>query len=122
MLKRPAWTIMAERIGAFFSSLRKDWAYVGSMAGVLLMGIGAIQLALPQKQVVVVENRAASESVIIKPNDGIADLTSERFELAPGVPRKPVGDLHEARTLRRGPTRFVIDAQPASYEQTQIQF
>jgi hypothetical protein len=150
MLKRPAWSLMAERIGAFFSSLRKDWAYVGSMAGVLLIGIGAIQLAVPQKQVVIVagnssvsdqakslvERQDRTELVtqrLTKPTedpsraDGVKEPEAwaqvpERFQLAPGTPHKPIGNLREARTLRPGPPRFVIDAQPASYEQTQIQF
>src|SRR4051812_16237094 len=85
MLKRQAWSIMAERIGAFFASLRKDWAYVGSMAGIFLMGIGAIQMALPQKQAVVVGgNGGGSETAIVRPKDGPVE-PSERFQLATGT-------------------------------------
>ena len=126
MLRRPAWRLMAERVGAFFASLRKDWAYAGSMAAVLVAGIVAIRVALPVKSPAnanqVAQTTMAPEAVI-QPDDGIAkvpDLDSVPFELAPGKPGNP--NRREVKALRAGPPRFIIDTQPASYEQTQIKF
>ena len=127
MLRRPAWRIMAERVGAFFASLRRDWAYAGSMAAVLLAGVIAIRVALPVKPAVdgemVAQNAVVlPDSGFSAPNQAIASGAAEpmvRFELAP----TPVNsNRREVKILRPGPPRFIIDTQPASYEQTQIKF
>jgi hypothetical protein len=115
MLRRPAWKLMSERVGAFFASLRNDWAYVGSMAGVLLIGIGVIQMALPRK----VSVYAGQEG------NGVAPSMAQtvRYDSAPPaeLARGNV-NLREKKTLRSGPPRFIIDTMPASYEQPQIRF
>jgi hypothetical protein len=115
MLRRPAWKLMSERVGAFFASLRKDWAYVGSMAGVLLIGIGAIQMALPKKVAVYTaqEQSGASPSIV----QSAPSVATEPAELARGNV-----NLREKKALRAGPPRFIIDTMPASYEQPQIRF
>ena len=49
LLRRPAWRLFLDRVGGFFTSLQRDWAYVGSMAAVLMIGVGMIQIALPKR-------------------------------------------------------------------------
>ena len=142
MLRRPAWKLMAERVGTFFSSLRQDWAYAGSLAGVLLIGIGLIQIALPRKVVQVTSNQQAVAPQIagprngdpanpnqrsISPGDGLADNgpapgSSVPFEIAPNGSNAWNPNRREVKTLRVGPPRFIMDPMPASYEQTQIRF
>lgn len=115
MLRRPAWALMAERVGAFFASLRRDWAYVGTMAGVLMIGVGAIQLALPKKVPTLTQKTevAASGPVVARviPVENPGEVVNR------GNP-----NLREVKTLRPGPPRFIIDTMPASYEQNQIRF
>lgn len=118
MLRRPAWKLVLERLGTFASSLRQDWAYAGSMAGILLIGIGVIQIALPQKQMVVVAKQTPSAPAIASnptPAPGGVQMASE-------VIKRGNPNLREVKTLRSGPPRFIIDTMPASYEQTQIRF
>jgi hypothetical protein len=132
MLRRPAWRIMAERVSTFFSSMRQDWAYAGSMAGILLIGVGAIQMAMPRK-VQLVTSKAQPPSGIVA--DG--GQTAPQFQTVPfalGQPQRvTVGitpdpqrrgnpNLREVKTPRSGPPRYPIDTMPASYEQTQIRF
>lgn len=120
MLRRPAWRIMAERVGAFVASLRRDWAYAGSMAAVLVAGIVAIRVAVPVKapagsNLVAQAPMAANPAIQNVPYSDFADVQSSpvKFE-------NP--NRREVKALRNAPPRFIIDTQPASYEQTQIQF
>jgi hypothetical protein len=126
MLRRPAWKLMAERVGTFISSLRQDWAYVGSMAGVLLIGIGTIQIAFPRKQVVVTNEAGPKPvaSVAVAPMQEPTTLQPPalRYEIAPQYVQPVNHSRREVKTLRSGPPRFVIDSQPESYERRQIQF
>lgn len=125
MLRRPAWKLMAERVGAFFASLRRDWAYAGSMAGILMIGIGVIQMALPRKVEVVV-NKPANPSVAALPPEGtivqVPNVPNVPFGITPEAGKRGNPNLRQVKTLRSGPPRFVIDTMPATYEQTQIQF
>jgi hypothetical protein len=118
MLRRPAWRLFADRIGAFFASLRRDWAYVGTMAGVLLMGMGAIQIMLPKKQVMM----ATIPTVAPEPRED--HLRNVPFTLSENAREQSIRqanpNLREVKAPR--PSRYIIDAQPASYEQTQIRF
>jgi hypothetical protein len=113
---------MAERVGTFFSSLRQDWSYAGSLAGVLLIGIGAIQMALPRKVLQVTAKDSAVQSAPgIAGTQTVPYRSDIPFEIAPNEKRGNP-NLREVRTLRVGPPRFIIDTMPASYEQTQIRF
>jgi hypothetical protein len=122
MLRRPAWKLMAERVNAFFSSLRQDWAYVGSMAAILMIGVGAIQLAMPRKVQVVSGERSAAPAPLVANADTPNDGSAVALEIAPDTTKRPNPNLREVKTLRSGPPRFIIDTMPASYEQTQIRF
>ena len=121
MLRRPAWKLMAERVGTFFASLRKDWAYSTAMATVLVVGVAAIQLGMPRKQEAV-----ASDSGSLLPataeSKGSSDSQAFALEIAPDNARRGNSNMREVKTLRPGPPRFIIDTMPASYEQQQIRF
>jgi hypothetical protein len=126
MLRRPAWRIFAERVGAFFASLRRDWAYVGTMAGVLLMGVGAIQIMLPKKEQGMMTKTSVEQPALAAPPVLASDqyLRSVPFtpsEYAREQLKRPANpNLREVKAPR--PSRYIIDTQPASYEQTQIRF
>jgi hypothetical protein len=126
MLRRPAWRLFADRIGAFFASLRRDWAYVGTMAGVLLMGMGAIQIMLPKKEVMMVKAGGDQPVPGLVTTPAVADdhLRNVPFTLSEYAREQSIRqanpNLREVKAPR--PSRYIIDAQPASYEQTQIRF
>jgi hypothetical protein len=132
MLRRPAWRLFADRVGAFFAPLRKDWAYAGTMAGVLLMGMGAIQILIPKKQelnVAKVAGGQGSQVVVSHPTQTVPAEPKDYLRNVPFMPseyareqlnRQANPNLREVKAPR--PSRYIIDTQPASYEQTQIRF
>ena len=117
MLRRPAWQIAIERLRAFFAPLHMDWRHAGSMAAVLIVGIAAIRVAIPERVVnstqvasigEVGNLQAAAKNITFEPagTQQVAAPQSRHIQRAPGAP-----------------VRFIIDAQPVSYETTtQIRF
>jgi hypothetical protein len=124
LLRRPAWRIFAGRVRAFFSSL--DWNYAATMGAVLLIGVATIQLVLPSRKSATLADQPSSSArlmanatptpvsepmVTLQPNgSGFRTLNTPRVGPRLIVPRS------------QGPTRFVIETQPASYEPAQIRF
>lgn len=121
MLRRPAWKLMAERISTFFASFRQDWAYATSMAAVLVIGIGAIQLAIPRKQQAVATDRGVTSTSIADNGGGKPTFLGTPVRLRLDGSQRG-SNMHEVKTLRPGPPRFIIDSTPESYERNQIQF
>ncbi len=116
MLRRPAWQIALERIRAFFAPLQMGWRQAGSMAAVLIVGILAIRVAIPERTAApvqvadVVANSnlpASAPSITLRPEDA-QPLTEPANRTASRGPDAPV--------------RFIIDTQPVSYETKQISF
>ena len=118
MLRRPAWQIAIERIRAFFAPLQMDWRHAGSMAALLVAGVFAIRIAIP--------DRTADPSQIASSGSprpaGLAQagpmLTLQPASTQPLAPQ-------ENRRVQRDPSapvRFIIDAQPVSYETIQSSF
>ncbi len=131
MLRRPAWKLMAERMGTFFASLRKDWAYSTAMAATLVVGIGAIQLFMPSTPQAVANNQdslpagnLAKVDAKVPSEEPVANQFSGAplLQLMPASARQGSPNLHEVKILRPGPPRFIIDTAPPSYEQQQIRF
>jgi len=120
MLRRPAWKLMAERISTFFASIRQDWAYATSMAAVLVIGIGAIQLAMPRKQQAVSTGQDTTSAPVVA-KGGISTFVGTPVRLRLDGAKRGA-NMHEVKTLRPGPPRFIIDSTPESYERNQIQF
>ena len=148
MLRRPAWKLMAERMGTFFASLRKDWAYSTAMATVLVAGIAAIQFGMPRKQAAMAGEQDAGPSVVVAKNastfvgtpvalsqEGVNPNSrppvvndqapaygypSMQLQISPEVLRPASPGLREVKTPRPGPPRFIIDPAPPSYEPHQI--
>ena len=123
LLHQPAWKISLERLRTFFGSMRLDWNYAGTMAAILLIGIGAIQIALPTRQPA--QQQQFAQTIPSLPQENIANVSAEKepfIRLQPGNPGlRPVRALRSAQNFGM-PTRFVIDAQPASYEPAPIRF
>ncbi len=98
LLRRPAWRLFVDRLRGFFSSW--DWNYAATLGAILVLGIGAIQLALPaKKHTLPISNNLAGN----------------------------VAPQKDKPTARNGqatppPTRFVMEPMPASYEPTPIRF
>ena len=118
MLRRPAWQIAIERVRAFFAPLHMDWRHAGSMAALLVVGIFAIRVAIPE--------RAADSAQVAQ---AIAGSSLPASETGPMITLQPASAQplasHDNRRVQRdpdAPVRFIIDAQPVSYETTQIRF
>lgn len=123
LLRRPAWHIALERVRAFFSPLRVDWAHAASMAALLVLGIGVIRVALPDR---------VSENTQFAGN--AETVQGQRLVSEPMLTLEPrghagvavVADRRVSRTQASAdpdaPTRFIIDTQPVSYETKQFRF
>ncbi len=118
LLRRPAWQIALERIRAFFAPLRMDWRHAGSMAALLVAGVFAIRIAIP--------DRAAGPSHVAQAIAHSSIPISESEPLITLQPGKAPSLVSNAnRRIQHdpdAPVRFIIDTQPASYETTQIRF
>ena len=120
MLRRPAWRLAVERLRALWASLQMDWRYAGTMAGVVLVGVGAIRLSIPARNDVPAQFATANVSRQSSPSDIAFTLATARPEFDIKKAKRPAQSTVIAGS--QGPTRFVIDTQPASYETTQIRF
>ena len=116
LLRRPAWQLALDRVRAFFAPLQMDWRHAGAMAAILVVGIFAIRVAIPER---------AADSPQIAQAVGGASLQAS----APNITLQPADAqpvvAQETRHMQRDPSvpvRFIIDAQPVSYETTQIRF
>ena len=119
LLRRPAWQIAIERIRAFFAPLHLEWRHAGSMTALLVVGIVAIRVAIPE--------RAAGPSQIanVIADSGVpaSSQTGPLLTLQPGGAHSLAAQ--ENQRVQRdpdAPVRFIIDAKPVSYETTQIRF
>ena len=123
LLRRPAWRIAADRVRAFFAPLHVDWAHAGSMAALLVFGIAAIRVALPDR------NTGGSQFAINAKTAANSQPAPERvITLQPRTATALTDDSAKRATKHfepadsDGPTRFIIDTQPVSYEAKQIRF
>lgn len=134
MLRRPAWRLAIERVKTFFESMRFDWRYAGTMAGVLLTGIGLIQIALPKQQTV---NTVTSTPTSVKTTpvqyQPAITLSNPGQNILPPLQSVPANQYPTlspplrrvavpARPGTQPPPQFVGGSLPASYEPTQIRF
>jgi len=119
MLRRPAWHIALERVRAFFSPMRIDWSHAGAMAGLLAVGILAIQIALPNRQSASPQSRTTFN---FSSPPAVAQAGPTLTLQPHGSPALAVQSVRHVQRDPDAPTRFVIDMQPASYEATQVRF
>jgi hypothetical protein len=126
MLRRPAWRLFLERIGAFFASLRRDWSYVGSMACIVMIGVGVIQMVLPRRMPVQsprIAVRAQAEPLLlagIEPADRVTidGLTFHNPQLR--ETKVPYAGQRRGLTF---PVNYILDTQPSIHEPpTQVRF
>ena len=116
MLSRPAWQIALERVRAFFAPLQMSWRHAGAMAALLVVGVFAIRVAIPDRIAAPAQIAQAFEG-------GSLPASAPRITLEP-ADAKPLTPP-ENRIVQRAPdapVRFIIDAKPVSYETTQIRF
>ena len=120
MLRRPAWRLALERVRTFAQSLRVDWQYTASMAGILLTGVAIIQMAMPKHKVAPVavaapHMGAQHTTVAYQP---ALTLNPQAQKLLPPLQRIAV----PSRPGSQPAPQFVGGGLPASYEATQIRF
>ena len=117
MLSRPAWQIALDRVRAFLAPLQMGWRHAGAMAAVLIVGIAAIRVAIPERAAAPVQVaqvpagsnlQAAAPSTIRLESPEAKPLIEPPTRIAARDPDAPV--------------RFIIDTQPVSYETKQISF
>ena len=127
LLHRPAWRIAVDRVRAFFAPLRIDWAHTASMAALLAVGIAAIREALPDRNAGRVQFADNADAIAGTRNAG-ASKTEPVFTLQPRSAAALAADASRRQPKNfgpadsDGPTRFIIDTQPVSYEAKQIRF
>ena len=116
MLRRPAWQIVIERIRAFFAPLHMDWQHAGAMAAVLIVGIFTIRVAIPERAV-----NSSQIAIITEGGNRVASV--QKIPLNPtGVPPLAEPPSRHIQRDPSAPVRFIIDAQPVSYETIQSRF
>ena len=116
MLRQPAWQIALERVRAFFGPLHLGWRHAGALAVLLVAGIFAIRVAIPDR----IQGGSAISDVVASSS---VQATAPNITLEPNGAQPLTAQNH--RSVQRGPgapVRFIIDAQPVSYESTQIRF
>jgi hypothetical protein len=123
LMRPPVWRRVFTRLAAAFSGMGRDWSYVSTMAGVLLIGLGMIQWIMPMREFRPPTDVARAPlmeegTYVVNEEKPIINLPLGNYHpvKAPAVSTRG----HDLRSAT--PVRFVIDAQPASYEPTQIQF
>ena len=127
LLRRPAWRIAVDRVRAFLTPLRIDWAHTASMAALLVVGIVAIRVALPERPAGRAQFADNADAIAGTKNAG-ATKTEPVFTLQPRSAAALAADASNRQPKgfepadSDGPTRFIIDTQPVSYEAKQIRF
>ena len=120
MLRRPAWRLALERVKTFAQSLRVDWQYTASMAGILLTGVAIIQMAVPKHksaQLAVAAPQLDAQHTTVAYQPALT-LNPQAQKLLPPLPRIAV----PSRPGSQPAPQFVGGGLPASYEATQIRF
>ncbi|MES2573248.1 MAG: hypothetical protein V4710_24715 [Verrucomicrobiota bacterium] len=118
LLRRSLWQIGLERVQTFFGSHSMgSLSYAGAMGGLLVAGLVAIGLMTPGE----LQSDLNAQSVAVTAPPQPRNLLS----LQPGVPTflpslqtMPAGQLSTSQPRRGHAPRYVIDALPASYEQS----
>jgi hypothetical protein len=128
MLRRPAWRLFFDRIGAFFASLQKDWSYVGSAVCVVMIGVGVIQMVLPRRVPVpyVPIARATTQPFMPEEMDSADTFTKSDLVISPNLQLRPVNTPIPKRPNRHTlvfPVHYTLDTQPSNHEPpTQVRF
>lgn len=119
LLRVPRWRIALDRIAAYFAPLRIDWAHAASMAALLIIGVAAIRIALPERTT---DNPGSGNHAALAANPGAApgSKTGPMLDQNPNLPSD--SEKRAAAPAPDAPTRFIIDTQPVSYEAKQIRF
>ena len=119
LFRRPAWQIALERIRAFFAPLHMDWSHAASMATLLIAGILVIRAVIPEHTSGPAQFATSSASSHL----ASATQSGPMLTLQPAS-TQPLAAQENRRVQRdpNAPVRFIIDAQPVSYETTQIHF
>jgi hypothetical protein len=119
LLRRPAWQIAIERVRAFFAPLQMDWRHAGSMAALLVGGILAIRVVIPEHAPGLAQASPVSTGSHLADAKQSGPVITLQPASAPSLVRQ---DDRRVQRDPDAPVRFIIDTQPVSYEATQIRF
>jgi hypothetical protein len=137
LLRRPAWKLLLERVQTFFSEHSMGYgAYAGVATAVVVAGLALFGSSLSDKPAV----RAGGPSLVAhaKPVDLRSNRPTNETILSLDGTRVAMANLPETDSsvanarlfpsrISRGTVpgrkpRYIIDAQPVSYEATQVSF
>jgi hypothetical protein len=137
LLQRPAWKLLLERVQTFFSEHSMGYgAYAGAATAVVVAGLAvfgssfsgkpaggssAPTLMAHAKPVDLRSGRAATETILTLEGTRVAMATLPEADSSVANARLFPSRIGRGTVPVRKP-RYVIDAQPVSYEATQVSF
>jgi hypothetical protein len=138
LLHRPAWKLWLERVGTFFSEHSMGYGtYAGAATAVVVVGLaifgstfsgkpggqsaGPALAAAQVKPVDLRSGRAVTESLISLDGERIVMASMPEIESPVANARLFPAPITRGTIAGRQP-RYVIDAQPVSYEATPVSF
>jgi len=140
MLKRPAWKLWLERVETFFSEHSIGCrTYAGAATAVVVAGLAifgstfsgkpsgspgssAPMLAAQTKPVDLRSDRASTETFLSLDGARVAMASMPEIDSSVSNARLFPSTIGRGRTINGQQRRYVIDAQPVSYEATQVSF
>ena len=124
LLRRPLWKIALERVQTFFGEHSMGrLPYAGAMAAVAVCGAGVVSLLTPGEGVREA-NGIALAAVSLPPPPAVKGTPVNLLSLDHATPplEHAVFQTVQPRTGPVRQPRYVIDAQPPSYEATTVKF
>jgi hypothetical protein len=137
LLRRPAWKLALERVQTFFSEHSMGYrAYAGAATAVVVAGLAVIGSSFSGKQgagtsapalaartapVNLLSGRSTTETLLTLEGTKVAMASMPEVDSSVANARLFPSRISRGTIPGRQP-RYVIDAQPASYEATQVSF
>jgi hypothetical protein len=132
LLRRPVWKLALERVQTLFGLHSMSYGqYAGAMAALVVLGVAVVTLSMPR-------NGGTTAAVVsTSPTTGLVEQSP--VNLRSSRPSNPVLSLQNSRIMvaasdpfetaaagqgavSAGQPRYVLDAQPVSYEATKVSF
>jgi hypothetical protein len=137
LLRRPAWKLALERVQTFFSEHSMGYGvYAGATTAVVVAGLAVLGSSFSEKRgtgtstpalaaqtapVNLLSGRATTESLLTLEGTRVAMASVPEVDSSVANARLFPSRISRGTVPGRQP-RYIIDAQPASYEATQVSF
>jgi hypothetical protein len=142
MLRRPAWKLALERVQTFLSEHNLGYgSYVGAIAALVILGVAMVAISLPRKEGTTMAAASAASSAgsiartspmnlrSDRPTDSVLTLQNSPIRVAsaaqvdsPAANARLFPSRIAQAPVSGGQPRYVLDAQPVSYEATTVSF